>query len=116
MGNIRIPVSESIYAIEAFDYPADLPEGDIEHLMQVLCEVADERYHQDKRWGGPAHDDTHTPYEWEGLLHERIYHLTDCVGEAQVRYRRALVESAAIAVAALQAWDRAHPATDIEEG
>jgi len=112
MPEAKLPVSEGQFALNAIMWPPGQSEEETEDLLTVLQEIATERWRQDCHWGGPAHDDTHTPYEWERLLHERVYHLTDCVGEAQARYRRALVEIAALAVAAMQAWDRSHPAED----
>lgn len=83
----------------------DGPSGD--HLATVLTHVANERPRQDRKWGGPAHDDRHTPEQWGDL----IVRLLDEAEEAHAadrpsRYRHHLVEVAASAVAAIQSHDR----------
>lgn len=35
---------------------------------KLLDEVARERCHQDAKWGGPAHDDQHTTWEFIGYI------------------------------------------------
>ncbi|MDA8230369.1 MAG: hypothetical protein M0006_03430 [Magnetospirillum sp.] len=104
---IDIEPGEPLYAIEATEYPTDMPAGSIEHLMHVLGLVADHRYFQDMQWGGPAHDDGHTPIDWELIFGSHIRRLTDYDGNPTEDYPARLLKIAAVAVAAYQAWDRA---------
>jgi len=104
-GAIDIEPGEALYTIEATEYPAAAPEGAVEDLMRVLGFVADERHAQDIQHGGPSHDDTHTPAVWEDLIREHAYRLTDGDGPNQ-DYRARLIKIAALAVAAVQSWDR----------
>jgi len=87
----------------------DGPAGD--HLAAVLTGVARERVRQDARWGGPTHDDSHSVGEWGNL----IVRLLDAAEGAwrdddRAEYRRVMEEIAASAVAAIQSFDRLHPA------
>jgi hypothetical protein len=109
MDDVTIPVVHGDFYLEAVDYPEAMPGDQVEHLMTVLGEVADRRLRQDLHHGGPAHDDTHTPVDYERFISKLPYLLTDCVGEAKPGYRDALIEIAATAVAAAQSWDRLHP-------
>ncbi|MBF0563434.1 MAG: hypothetical protein HQL37_15800, partial [Alphaproteobacteria bacterium] len=38
-------------------YPPELDNAHGDHLAFVLSEVASERVRQDRKWGGPKHDD-----------------------------------------------------------
>lgn len=112
-----IEPGEALYSIEAVDYPAGMPDGSIEHLMEILGFVADHRYFQDLQHGGPAHDDTHQPHEWEDLLRLHCYRLVDCLMQPNDDYPDRLLKIAAIAVAARQSWERHQArAANAEEG
>lgn len=73
-------------------------------LIEVLTQVANERDRQDERWGGPGHDDTHDGQDWVHLVEVR------CVKALQAKsghaYRERMVQVAALAVAAVQSFDR----------
>jgi hypothetical protein len=79
-------------------------------FRQVMLDVAAERGRQDAKWGGPAHDDTHAPELWIQLI-------CDYAGWARVmagmgnreRYRRRMVQVAALAVSAIEVLDRLPP-------
>jgi len=102
-----IEPGEVLYALEATDYPADMPDGSIEHLMEILGLIADHRYFQDIQWGGPDHDDHHKPDHWELILRGQVYRLTQANGgDPEDDYPDRLLKVAAIAVAARQSWDR----------
>lgn len=77
--------------------PKDLLEG-----VQAYTDIAAERIAQDAEHGGPDHDDTHTLVEWQGFISERLPALEG--GHSEVR--EALVEIAALAVAAIESIDR----------
>lgn len=76
--------------------PADVPVG------AVLTEVMKERAHQDERWGGANHDDQHTLKDFVGFI-ERY---TRRVLWDTVTSRKALIQVAALAVAACESLDR----------
>lgn len=73
-------------------------------MVEVLTEVANERDRQDEKWGGPGHDDTHDSDDWVHFIELR------CVRALQaktgVSYRVRMVQIAALAVAAIQSFDR----------
>ena len=99
-----------------FDTSADYYEGFVSDIDELLAaapvertqgwqrEIAEERARQDAKWGGPAHDDTHTLFEWWGFIKERMVGRA-FPGGAQ-RERQDLVEIAALAVAAVESFDR----------
>lgn len=72
-------------------------------LCRVFVQIKDERDQQDRRFGGPQHDDTHTPGEWIAFIRKHA-------GQAEVAtptdYRYQLVRIAALAIAAAQSFDR----------
>lgn len=69
----------------------------------VIDEVIDERKRQDARWGGPAHDDQHVISDWKRYLTARVKALDLCDGPLR---RQRLLETAALAVAAIESFDR----------
>lgn len=71
--------------------------------VKVLQEIADERSRQDERWGGPDHDDTHTPFDWCHFISLRLSEAEVGNGE---EYRRMMLEIAALATAAIESYDR----------
>lgn len=96
----------------------------IETLLDdpVLEAILAERIRQNRQWGGPAHDDGHAPQDWTHLLTDHAARLGHWAVEgnfvAAADYRQRLVKIAALAVAAIQAHDRArergHPETQPE--
>jgi hypothetical protein len=93
-------------------------------LEDVLFEIRLERHEQDKQWGGPAHDDTHTPYDWlsymghqadlisQALSSNGFYgynaqnaSLLDNVAVCSLT-RQHFIKIAALAVAAVESLDR----------
>ena len=85
--------------------------------MDILKEVQEERDHQDKKWGGPNHDDDHGPYAWVSFI---INYLGKSIGDfladdSQVQnrveyrlrnFRYNMIKVAALAVAAAESVDR----------
>lgn len=74
---------------------------------RVFQDIARERAYQDRKWGGPEHDATETPPQW--MAYRQPYQ-----GRALARYysdpaeyRRQIVKLAALAVAEIEALDRA---------
>jgi hypothetical protein len=79
--------------------------------QNVLSEVLAERVAQDLQWGGHEHDDEHRHEMWDGLLWKflrRAATAGDSPRNADKRAlrRRALVQLAALAVAAIETQDR----------
>jgi hypothetical protein len=72
---------------------------------EVLAEVASERVRQDAQWGGAAHDDHHSSFEWEDFRRkfERqvFFSRNDPIAQ-----REALLKIAALAVAQIESLDR----------
>jgi len=100
---------ESVYAIEAVQYPDGMPDGTIEDLMAVLSEVADERHGLDRDVGRQQLCQL-PETEFYSALYARVDRLVDCVCQPTADYRRHLLEVAATAVAAIQAWDHTQAA------
>ncbi len=73
-------------------------------FKKVVRHVKQERERQDSMWGGPKHDDEHTSNEWLAFIEDQAKD----AGKAKLkeRYRMGLVKVAALAVAAIQSFDR----------
>lgn len=85
----------------------------------IFQEVAEERARQDALFGGASHDDAHTPSKWVAILCRHTGLAIDdgspdgiCLlnhqlaGYDPARYRRQLVRVAAVAIAALESYER----------
>jgi hypothetical protein len=71
--------------------------------VDVFADIRAERARQDAKWGGPEHDDGHALVEWAHFIRE---HLDKALRGPFAKTRRRMVEVAALAVAAIEAWDR----------
>jgi NTP pyrophosphatase (non-canonical NTP hydrolase) len=73
-------------------------------MKGILGEVVDERKRQDDRWGVQNHG----PDGWLTILMEEVGEASRAVlgGWADNKYRRELVQVAAVAVAAIECLDR----------
>lgn len=71
---------------------------------EVWDEVVAERERQDVKWGGPRHDDGHAVIDWADFISQRTADIALC----RTNERRAFVEIAALAVAAIESMDRTH--------
>lgn len=83
-------------------------QGDIITCSLVLNEVAAERSRQNQKWGGPTADDARkTPEDW--CLDIDAYNTWACqmhrMGSPE-KYRRRMIQIAALAVAAVESFDR----------
>lgn len=93
-------------------YSSEFDREEEDHLEAILESIVDERWRQDQKWGGREHDDTHSVEDWERLIIRHSYRLTEgptvLAGSrtAAKDYRERLIKIAALAVAAVQAWDR----------
>lgn len=72
--------------------------------QSIVDEIALERAFQDIQWTGPAHDDKHTADEWFSYMAHQANSFTASKSDASKRYH--LVKLAALAVAALESYDR----------
>lgn len=68
--------------------------------MSVLDEVGEERIRQERRWGA-KHDVLHSWWDWKGFMLLRLRKV-EPHQSLKVR-RRALIELAALAIAAVEA-------------
>jgi len=77
---------------------------DIEHSNSIVREILGERARQRGRYS-KAHDDAHPPSEWVALLAEHLGTAATYrrVGRA---YRMGLIAVAALAIAAVEVYDR----------
>jgi hypothetical protein len=76
--------------------------GDI--YTDIVKAIEAERVYQDKRWGGPEHDDAHDPLAW--IMFTREYATASSERAAKYRLGVRLVKCAALAVAAIQSAQR----------
>lgn len=72
--------------------------------MSIYDEIKAEREVQDKRWGGPAHDDNHLYVHWCGFICKQLGEITYAMNINVVRY--CFVQVAALAIAAIESIDR----------
>lgn len=71
---------------------------------KILEEIKAEREYQDYKWGGPRHDDGHSANDW-------IAYITSYLGKNEMSYnnldfRNDMIKVAALAVAAVEWYDR----------
>ena len=72
-------------------------------MDKVLDDIRAERAYQDKTWGGSGFDDTQTADDWQKYLLE----YSQGEGRAAGRdFRTRMVKTAALAVAAIESYDR----------
>ena len=80
----------------------------------IYKDISDERARQDTKWGGRKHDDKHSKHEWLGYIREHTYKAEKegiyGKGDGEA-YRKRLVEVAALAVAAIESYDRGNRGT-----
>lgn len=72
----------------------------------VMLEICDERTRQDAKWGGPEHDAQHSPLTWAALVTRHAMRAADGSGTLPT-FRKQMVRAAALALAAIEACDRA---------
>ena len=76
-------------------------------LRGIFEEIRAEREVQDAEWGGPEHDDAHSQHDWHEYI--RIHNRRSIRGKKTDSYRHQLIRVAALAVAAIQSFDRRQP-------
>lgn len=74
---------------------------------KVIADVIAERQYQDAKWGGAAHDATEGNDDWVRYV---VEYATGQGRAADYDFRKRMVKAAALAVAAVEAFDRKRPA------
>ena len=113
-GTGEVPSRDVVKRLGVKATPDPVPAPTEASLEGVLEEVREERLYQDRRHGGPAHDDTHLRGDWQEFIEARLHDYD----QEDEEYRQAMVEIAALAVAAIQSLDRkaAKRAADTDPG
>lgn len=74
-----------------------------EKQLDILSEILKERAYQDAKWGGSSHDDTETEENWQKYITE---YANAQGSSSDYDFRKRMVKVAALAVAAIEAYDR----------
>lgn len=101
-GKIRNFLASEVHDQEELKLVAT--DEEMKKRLHVLAEVAEERKYQDTRWGGADHDDVHENEEsWLRYITE---YATAQDRAREYNFRKRMVKVAALAVAAIESWDR----------
>lgn len=73
-------------------------------MVEIFNEISRERMAQDAKWGGPAHDDQHSHADWRAFIYDHTDRAVE--GRKHERYRYQMIRVAALAIAAIQSFDR----------
>lgn len=74
---------------------------------KILVEISNERIRQDKKWGGPEHDDKHSQLDFAHLISQRTESMRVTAYMHQFEAtREKLIQIASLAVAAIESLDR----------
>lgn len=76
--------------------------------MSIWDEIQAERERQDKKWGGPSHDDEHTNHDWVSFIVKHVGGGVMWPWDPK-KFRFSMVRVAALAVAAIEWCDRPSP-------
>lgn len=69
-------------------------------MSDVYERIRQERIRQDAKWGGPEHDDQHDRLDWITYI---AHHNDACY---YANFVTAMIETAALAVAAIESFER----------
>ena len=72
------------------------------HQQEVFAEVIGERQSQDNKWG----IQNHKPERWMVILGEEFGEACEAILEMNPKYRDELIQVAAVAIAAVESFDR----------
>lgn len=114
-----VPVDAVIHALSKIDVEGDTIETALsrharsvnvlfdEGRFSIFEDVEMERERQDKLWGGPTNDDQHNRRDWlDFILHQVNQAETAATEDDGGRYRKQLMQIAALAVAGIESYDR----------
>lgn len=108
---VHIYESGEAHAIDALEAENTALTAKVERLTPALVSVIEERQRQDAKWGGPEHDDAEPPMAWVDYVtrYASWAGMMALMGgaEGKAKYRRRMMQTAALAVAAVEAYDRA---------
>lgn len=80
-------------------------EERVEAAARIMKEVATERDYQDRKWGGPTHDELHSRRDWVVFIVRQLGEASeDGINPRQFRMR--MVKVAALAMAAIESQER----------
>ena len=68
-------------------------------MRSIYADIRNERKNQDRKWGGPSHDDCHDEQDWIAYVRRH----TD---KASYDFRKQMIRVAALVVAAAESYDR----------
>ena len=74
-------------------------------ITKVFKDVLRRRMEQDKKHGGPSHDDNHTRGDWSSFIHKYALRLEGALMN-RANYRDTLIDIAALAIDAAESFDR----------
>ncbi len=77
-------------------------------VQLIFSQISVKRLEQIQQWGGPEHDDLHTPEEWTAFIGKQLSYY---VSGNEPRDR--LLKIAALAIAATESFDRNEEANKI---
>lgn len=75
-------------------------------MEKIFEEIAAERIAQDKKWGGPVHDDQHNEDDWAQFIHKHTRKAAPSWSLDKSLFRQQMIRVAALAVAAVEWVDR----------
>ncbi len=90
----------------------------LKRQTRIFGEILTERSHQDKIWGGLEYDDNHSELEWNELItdyngrgavameNEPVDEQGTTLGPEPSRWRKQMIRVAALALAAVESFDR----------
>ena len=76
-------------------------------LDGIITSILDERKDQDRTWGGAAHDDTHSGFDWIALIVKQLGRATESANDGDSQdFVFSMVRTAALAIAAIESVRR----------
>lgn len=84
-----------------------LPRERVMNVKQakIMVEACEERIRQDKKWGGSEHDDLHSTHDWYDFIRSQVSE-NEPFRHNRTEFRRRMVKVAALAMAAIESFDR----------
>lgn len=110
-GNLYLSPLNGNKAFTSVAPPVEMLQSQIARIdlefPQPYTEIMCKRQEQDRRWGGPEHDDTHSYQEWAGFIDKQMTQLYSKEDPDEMwNFRERMLDVAALAVAAIEAYDR----------